>query len=128
VRSAAITSFYGLENAELNDYSPLFEAFLDSQSLVDDSSTVLHVLTSARQPLPSIALDICERTIALHGQALGDITSASAAVGRYVAELAVRLHAQHTDPEMRRRCLDLIDLLVAAGAEGIDGDLAKIER
>jgi hypothetical protein len=45
-----------------------------------------------------------------------------------VVHLVLRLHAQHTDANIRRRCLDLIDHLVAIRAHGIDQDLASIER
>ncbi len=129
VRSAAVTCFYGLEKEPLADYVALLEAFMSSPALDDDAaSTVLHMLLSARQPLPPVVLDLCDEIVAKHGAALGDITTASAAAGRYVAQLAVRLHAQQSNIEMRRRCLDLIDQLVTAGVEGIDADLAEIER
>jgi hypothetical protein len=38
------------------------------------------------------------------------------------------MHAQHTDPILRSRCLDLVDQLVVLRAHGIDRDLDTIER
>jgi hypothetical protein len=38
------------------------------------------------------------------------------------------MHAQHTDPDVRRRCLDLIDDLVVLRAHNIESDLDAFER
>lgn len=46
----------------------------------------------------------------------------------YVARLTFRMHVQHTDPDVRRRCLDLIDQLVVLRAHNIESDLETIER
>jgi len=128
VRSSAIRCFYGLDKHRLDDYLPLIEAFGNSTALHDHAQTVFHVLESARQPLPVAVLDLCERFTAAHGAALADISTAAAGAGMNVVELAVRLHAQHADPDTRRRCLDLIDQLVVLGVYGIDDNLALIER
>jgi hypothetical protein len=128
VRSAAITCFYGLEDQPLGDYAPLLNALVNSRAIGDNIGTILHVLTQARQPLPAVTLDLCSRILAHHQDSLGDLTSSSARMGHYLVPLVVRLHAQHSDPTIRRRCLDLIDQLVAAGAEGVDKGLAAVER
>ena len=128
VRSAAVRCFYGLSKQRLEDYEPLIAAFADSVSLHEHAGTVLHELEMARQPLPAVVLDLCERFVHAHGAALGDITTAAAGDAMYVTRLAVRLHGQYTHPDTRRRCLDLIDQLVALGAHGIDEGLASIER
>jgi hypothetical protein len=73
-------------------------------------------------------LDLCERFTGAHGARFADISSAVAGDATYVVRLAIRLHAQHADPDTRRRCLDLIDLLVVLSAHGIDDNLALIER
>lgn len=45
-----------------------------------------------------------------------------------LVRLALRMHAQHSDSELRRRCLDLIDQLAAFRAHDIEADLETIDR
>jgi hypothetical protein len=128
VRSAAVTCFYSLEEQHLSEYEKLLEVFSNSTALHDNTSAVFHMLELSRQPLPRMVLDLCENFVSQHHAALGDISTAAAGTGIYVVQLAVRLHAQHIDSDIRSRCLDLIDQLVIAGAQGIDDNLEKIKR
>ncbi len=128
VRSAAVRCFYGLEEQTLEDYEPLLAALADSPALHEDPGTVFQSLESARKPLPKSVLNLCEGFVEAHGASLSDISTAAAADATHVVQLAIRLHAQHADPETRRRCLDLIDRLVVLGVYGIDQNLALIER
>jgi hypothetical protein len=128
VRSSAARTFYTLEKHRLDDYTALLEAFADSDALLDNATVVLHMLDEVRRPLPPVVLDICEKFVQAHGADIGDITTAAAGDATYIVHLALRLHAQHNAPDIRRRCLDLIDQLVAIRAHGIDQDLASIER
>jgi hypothetical protein len=128
VRSSTARAFYTLDKQRLEEYTALLEAFADSDSLRDSAGVVLHILDEVRRPLPPVVLDICERFVQAHGADIGDISTAAAGDAMYVVHLVLRLHAQHNDPAIRRRCLDLIDQLVAIRAHGIDQDLASIER
>ena len=40
----------------------------------------------------------------------------------------LRIHAQHTDIQVRRRCLNLIDQLVVLRARNIESELDAVER
>jgi len=128
VRSAALRCFYGLEEQTLEDYEPLLAALADSPALQDDPGAVFQSLESARKPLPKSVLNLCEGFVEAHGASLSDMSTAAAADATHIVQLAIRLHAQHADPETRRRCLDLIDRLVVLGVYGIDQNLALIER
>jgi hypothetical protein len=128
VRSSAARAFYKLDKQPLDDHTALLEVFANSDSLRDNAGVVLHMLDEVRQPLPPVVLDICERFVQAHGADIGDITTAAAGEAMSIVHLVLRLHAQHSDPNIRRRCLDLIDRLVAMRAHGIDQDLASIER
>ncbi len=128
VRSSAARAFYTLDKQRLDEHTALLEAFAISDSLRDNAGVVLHVLDEVRQPLPPVVLDICEGFVQAHGADIGDITTAAAGEAMSVVHLVLRLHAQHSDANIRRRCLDLIDQLVAIRAHGIDQDLASIER
>jgi hypothetical protein len=128
VRSSAARAFYTLDKQRLDDYTALLEAFADSDALPDNAGVVLHMLDEVRRPLPPVALDVCERFVQAHGAEIGDIATAAAGDAMYVVHLVLRLHAQCNDSDIRRRCLDLVDQLVAIRAHGIDQDLASLER
>jgi hypothetical protein len=121
-RSSAVRAFQTLGTQHLSDHAMLLEAFADSATLDDHAGVALHLLEESRQPLPPVALDICERFVHLHGAAIGDISTSAAAEAMYVVHLVLRLHAQRDDPSIRRRCLDLVGQLVAIRAHGIDND------
>lgn len=128
VRDAAERAFYPLDEQRLDDYAPLIAAFAGSPALTDGAGGTLHTLESSRQPLPPEVLEVCEAFVAAHQHAIGDIATGAAGDAMYVVRLALRLHAQHTEPDIRRRCLDLIDQLVVLRAHGIERDLDTIER
>lgn len=128
VRDAAERAFYGLGDHPLADYAPLIAAFADSPALADGAAAALHTLESSRQPLPSTILDVCEAFVAAHQRDIGDVSTAAAGEVMYVVRLTLRMHAQHTDPDVRRRCLDLIDQLVVLRSHNIESDLDTIER
>ncbi len=128
VRSRAARAFYGMDKQRLGDYTALLEAFAQSPSVGDNAGAALHLLDESRHPLPTAALDICERFVQIHGASIADISTSAAADARPIVQLVLRLHAQTKDADIRRRCLDMIDQLVTLGAYGIDDDLAAIER
>ncbi len=128
VRDAAKRGFYGLDTERLTDYAPIIAALARSPALADGAGAALHSLEASRQPLPPEVLDLCEAFVAEHQRDIGDIATRAAGEATYVVRLALRMHAQHTDPDLRRRCLDLIDQLVAFGAHEIERDLDTIER
>mgnify|MGYP001267349719 CR=1 FL=1 len=128
VRDAGGRAFYHLENERLTDYAAMIAAFARSRALADGAWAALHAVESSRQPLPPVILDLCEAFVRTHQDAIGNIATSAAADAIDVVRLTLRIHAQHTDPEVRRRCLDLIDQLVMLRAHGIERDLETIER
>lgn len=128
VRDAAKQAFYHLDGERLTDYAAMIDAFARSPALADGAGAVLHMLESSRQPLPPVILDLCEAFVRTHQDAIGDIATSAAGDAMDVVRLALRMHAQYILPDIRRRCLDLIDQLVVLGAHGIERDLDTIER
>lgn len=128
VRDAAERAFYALDDERLSDYTPIIAALAGSPAFPDGGSAALHSLETSRHPLPPEVLGVCEAFVAAHQRDIGDIATSAAGDAMYVVRLALRMHAQHTDPELRRRCLDLIDQLVAFRAHDIERDLDTIER
>ena len=128
VRDAAESVFRYLDEKRLRDASDLIAAFANSRALADGAETLLHALDSSRQPVTLAVLDLCEKVIEIHQHAVGDISKAASGDGMFASGLVLRLYAQHTDTEVRRRCLDLIDRLVVFHAHDIERDLDSIER
>ena len=128
VRDAAGRGFYGLRDESLTEYETLITAFAGSPALADGGASALNTLESSRCPLPAAALDVCEAFVAAHKNDIGDISTGAAGDAMYVVRLTLRMHAQHDDPQIRRRCLDLIDQLVVLRAHNIESDLETLER
>ncbi|MGB3411191.1 MAG: hypothetical protein WBA45_08325 [Microthrixaceae bacterium] len=128
VRDAAERSFHGLSNQRLAHYDTLIGALTDSPVLADGHVSALYTLESSRYPLPPATLDVCETFVAAHQQDIGDLSTAAAGDVIHVVRLVLRMHAQYTNPDLRRRCLDLIDQLVVLGAHNIESDLDAVER
>lgn len=128
VRDAAARAFYHLDEEPLTDYAPLITAFADSPALAEGAGATLDTLESSRQPLPPAILDVCEAFVRANREAIGDIATAAAGDAMDIVQLTLRMHAQHTNPEVRRRCLDLVDQLIVLGAHNIERDLDTIER
>ncbi|HVF05243.1 MAG TPA: hypothetical protein VNA20_10405 [Frankiaceae bacterium] len=128
VRDAAERAFYRLRDEPLTEYEALITAFANSPALADGGASALHTLESSRRPLPAAVLDVCEAFVAAHTNDIGDIRTGAAGDAMYVVRLTLRMHAQHSDPQIRRRCLDLIDQLVVLRAHNIESDLDTLER
>jgi hypothetical protein len=128
VRDAAERAFYQLEDQPLADYAALIAAFAESPALADGATVALHTLESSRRLLPPEILDVCEAFVAAHQHDIGDFSTPAAGDVTYVVRLTLRMHAQHSDPQVRRRCVDLIDQLVVLRAHNIESDLDSIER
>jgi hypothetical protein len=92
------------------------------------STTAHGLIRSCAPAAPAGGPGLLRGFVRAHGADMGEITTAAADDAIYIVHLVLRLHAQHNDSDIRRRCLDLIDQLVAIRAHGIDQDLASIER
>jgi hypothetical protein len=101
---------------------------MGSRSFREHAGSLLLLLDHTTYPLPEWALDPCERYTSLEDSAIGDLATAAASHGYHLVKIVVRINAQHTDPDIRRRCLDLMDRLLVLGAQDVDEPLASIER
>ena len=127
IRAEATKALYGLDERQLADYIDLLGRFAESQA-IENAGMVFHGLESSRQALPPIVLELCERFVEKHRGSLGDISTAAAGDVSYVNRIVIRLLAQHSDPETTRRCLDLVDELIAESAYGLESSLEGVHR
>ncbi|MFD4510958.1 hypothetical protein [Streptomyces sp. NPDC058457] len=100
----------------------LVRAFLDSKAFPDHLEQLAFALYDHAGPLPTVAIDACERIVQHAGRELGDLRTHRAADGHYLVSAVLRLYRQSPQPE-RIRCLDIIDRLSQAGAYGLTAAL-----
>ncbi|WP_327434802.1 hypothetical protein [Streptomyces sp. NBC_01236] len=113
--SQALRHVFSLPAPQAND---LISAFVDSLAFSADSEHLSFALYEHTGMLPAIAVDVCERIVRPAGSELGDIRTHRAAEGHYLVSVVLRLYRQ-SPPSLRRRCLDLIDMLSQAGAHSL---------
>ncbi|WP_405649641.1 hypothetical protein OG581_52485 [Streptomyces sp. NBC_01386] len=100
----------------------LVRAFLDSKAFPDHLEQLTFALYDHAGPLPTVAIDACERIVQHVGRELGDLRTHRAADGHHLVSAVLRLYRQSPQPE-RIRCLDIIDRLSQAGAYGLTAAL-----
>ncbi|MGW0868986.1 hypothetical protein ACWD3Z_00705 [Streptomyces sp. NPDC002740] len=100
----------------------LVSAFLDSDAFPDHLEHLAFALYDHTGPLPTVAIDACERIVQHAGKDLGDLRTHRAADGHYLVSAVLRLYRQSPRPQ-RIRCLDIIDRLSQAGAYGLNAAL-----
>jgi hypothetical protein len=129
VREAATHCFRILNQRPLDDrLRALTMQFLAGSSFPEHAGKLLVPLDQTTMPLPNWVLDVCERYLALEGSAIGNLATKAAFHGHHLVNIVIRMHAQQTEPEIRRRCLDVIDRLLVLGAHDIDKELISVER
>jgi hypothetical protein len=130
VRKQAARAFYSLQDVtgSLREFEELFTRFAASRALADSGRTALHNLNAATAELPKTALTVCEAIVAHDAEQLGDIRTSAAGDAFEITKTVLRVYAQHADPDLRRRCLNLIDDMVTLAAGGIDDELSGFER
>ncbi|MFD3908328.1 hypothetical protein ACFXOL_14215 [Streptomyces californicus] len=100
----------------------LVRAFLDSKAFPDHLEHLAYALYDHAGPLPTVAIDACERIVQHAGRELGDLRTHRAADGHHLVSAILRLYRQSRQAE-RIRCLDVIDRLSQAGAYGLTAAL-----
>lgn len=101
-----------------SDRELLLDAYLRSSAFPVHLDLVMHTLTEIATTLPSNTIDLCEGAIDVASSDLGDVTTAYFGAGPDIIAIIVRLYRQG-DPEMRGRCLDVIDRLTELNAYNV---------
>jgi len=128
VRDEAARCFLSAKGRGLEAGRELIRAFLHSTAFAENGELLLMTLKSSTADISDVVVEVCEAVLGV----LEDGTSAP--YGRLlfeaynVAELVFRTYSQSEDPAYRRRCLDLVDGLLATQAYGIAKELEEYER
>jgi hypothetical protein len=110
VRAAAASALRALPNLAPGDADPLLRIFIDSPAYTEHFEIPISALAHSTQVLPDATIKACERSIALAGTALGDITTRHPITADSLISVVLRLYRQG-DTTARLRCLDVIDQL-----------------
>jgi hypothetical protein len=129
VRAAAARCFRGLHRQPFDDQIRLLTAaFTDSLAFAEHSGDLIFELDQTTHPLPEWTLDPCERYLSQPGSAVADLSTRAAGHGYHLVKIVFRMYAQHLTGPIRRRCLNLMDTLLAVGAHNADEAFASAER
>lgn len=123
VRRHSSSAMNHLDELEVQDAERLVREFMNSQSFAECFDNLLHALDAMTATLPDVVIEVCERAVDEAGSDMGGIRTARALSGPDVTSIVLRLYRQ-AGPEMRSRCLDLIDRLTESAAYGVIEALA----
>jgi hypothetical protein len=104
---------------ELRELAEFTRTYVETEAHLNNQYPLLHALDETRAPVADVVLRAVERFLEEHGSDMGDITRASAMYAPIAAKLVTRAYASSTSDEMRERCLDVIDRLLAAREHGV---------
>ena len=128
VRIAASECFAEFVGSALASYEGLVNAFVQSPAFKDGHHDLIQALTQTTARMPSAILSAAETFIATFGADAADIRAGVSTYSSDIAQLALRVYKQETDPSTMRRCLDLIDKLVEAQVGGASSAIEEFER
>ena len=128
VRKAAAHCFQALEKDELGEFSELVPAFIESRAFEDQAFWLFHALENTTAVLPDIVCTACERTVQiLRSTPLGEHQGSSRYVTRNTS-IVLRLYERTKSDDVKRRCLDIIDLILQNDVYGVDHSLSEREN
>lgn len=123
VRRAAARSLRHIAELAPDAADRLIRAFTHSAAFDEHFDDLVDALEMLGTRLPASALEVCERAVDRSGGELADIRTARSAVGLDLIAVVLRLYRQGR-PDVRRRCLDIIDRLTELGVYGVSDALA----
>lgn len=128
VAKKAADCFRRLRGSELEQFTPLATAFIDSPAFSDSYDDLLRALETCEVALPEVSCRFAESFVEMAGAASGDISTAAAGDSADVSQLIVRVYSQTNDDVIRERALDVIDRMSALRSYGLEGALEAFER
>jgi len=128
VRRAAAACFEKFEGDDVREFEGLIETYIRSPALSPGRDHLLHALERTTANVPGIILSIGERFFDVVGHDAGDISTSAALGSTQLSKLIVRAYSGAYNPEVKTRCLDLIDKMVLLRALGLDDFTAEFER
>jgi hypothetical protein len=128
VRAAVSNAFFDLTGDRLLELKPMILQYIESKSFENETDSLLHALKESNLELPDVICGAAERILDLIGIEGSNLASHAAGVAHYISILIVRQYEQTSDPNIKTRCLDIIDRMERFGYFGVDDELNKIDR
>jgi len=125
VREASARWCMQIEGDDLGKLLDLARAYVETPAHLEHEHGLLHALDDAGDvPIADVALQAAEVFVAQHSSEIGDVRREAILDAPIVSKLIFRAYASAPTAEFRNRCLDVIDLLVAARVRGVE-DLVR---
>ena len=111
-----------LDQARTSDIDGLITAFIASTAFSDHMRFLFGALERMTTVLPTSVITACERALELVGDEIADPTKAATLTGIPMIPVVLRLYRQGT-PDIRDRCLDIIDRIMESNVDRLHSDL-----
>ena len=129
IRQEASRVFWRLRDRQLAELNGLAHAFLSSAAFDGNHQHFLHALEVSTADVVELILATADRMVASYGEQLGDLQSRIGGDSRNLSDLLLRvLGTLDVDRVKIRRALDILDLMLEAGAWGVTEALETFER
>ena len=129
IRQEASKVFWRLRDRQLAELDGLARAFLSSAAFEGNHQHFLHALDVSTADVVELILATADRMVAAYGEQLGDLQSRIGGDSRKLSDLLLRvLGTLDVDRAKIRQALDILDLMLAAGAWGVTEALDIVER
>lgn len=128
VQKAAADFVRHLNADEIQEYSDLIEAFVESPSYLADSYFLTRILEESINPLSEIMLKVAERFLDVAGDTATDIQSRNSLEASAKSKLVLRGYNHSNEADLRSRYLDMIDRMLRIRVHGLDNIVSSFER
>jgi hypothetical protein len=125
VRKEASRCLWKLKGEDITKYSHLLESFIESPAFLEDSYSLTHALKEATAKLPDLTYKLCEQFI---DNLIDDEAPNTYRGSAEIMELLVRLYSQTGSTDLKKKCLDLIDLMCEIDVYGVRSQLEEFDR
>jgi hypothetical protein len=129
VRQEAAKVFWRLRDRQLAELYGLAHAFLGSAAFQGNHPHFLHALEVSTADVADLVLATADRMVTSYGEQLGDLRGRIGGDSRNLSDLLLRvLGTLDAGREQINRALDILDLMLQAGAWGVPEALETVER
>jgi len=118
VRRLAAWSLRRIDGVRTEQVDALVRDFIPSRAFAEHFDDLIEALETVAAIDSETAVVACERAIELAGNEIGDIRTARAGMGQSIMRVVLRAYRQGA-PELRSRCLDVVDRLSELNAHGV---------
>jgi hypothetical protein len=128
VRAKAAKGFERITKLGTHDQQILLEGFLESSPDPLALNSIVASLANSPVQLPDLVCSVAEACIEKFCCEPGVRPGEGFSVSRNLAKIVIRLYTQTEDPEIQRRCLDLVDIMEKNYFYGIDAEMELAKR